>query len=54
MSLLGLQSLKALYLAVSVFATPFGAMSDIVTQEVGLLSDSYAVLSEALKDVAQF
>ena len=50
----GLAVIESLYLGCPVFATPFGAMPDIVTQEVGLLSDSYAVLSEALKDVAQF
>ena len=50
----GLAVIESLYLGCPVFATPFGAMPDIVSQEVGVLSDSYVVLTEAVKDVARF
>ncbi len=50
----GLAMIESLYLGCPVFATPFGAMPDIISTEVGVLSDSYAVLTEAVKDIDKF
>lgn len=51
----GLAIIESLYLGCPVFATPFGAMPDIINQEnIGILSDSYAVLTEAVKNIEKF
>lgn len=51
----GLAIIESLYLGCPVFATPFGAMPDIITQgDIGLLSDSYTELSEAVQNIDKF
>ena len=51
----GLAVIESLYLGCPVFATPFGALPDIITQEnIGVLSDSYAELTEAIKHTDRF
>lgn len=51
----GLAIIESLYLGCPVFATPFGAMPDIISQEnIGLLSDSYATLAEAVSRIDKF
>lgn len=51
----GLAVIESLYLGCPVFATPFGAMPDIISQEnIGVLSDSYQVLTQEVKEVHKF
>lgn len=51
----GLAIIESLYLGCPVFATPFGAMPDIITQgDIGLLSDSYTELTEAVQNIDKF
>ncbi len=51
----GLAVIESLYLGCPVFATPFGAMPDIISQDnIGILSDSYQVLIEAVKSIDKF
>lgn len=51
----GLAIIESLYLGCPVFATPFGAMPDIISQEnLGVLSNSYQVLTDAVKAVDKF
>lgn len=51
----GLAVTESLYLGCPVFATPFGSLPDIISQEnLGVLSDRYEVLTEAVKDIDRF
>lgn len=51
----GLAIIESLYLGCPVFATPFGAMPDIISQEnLGVLSNSYQALTEAVKSTDKF
>lgn len=50
----GLAVTESLYLGCPVLATPFGSLPDIVTPEVGALSDDYAVLIEHLRNINKF
>lgn len=51
----GLAVIESMYLGCPVLATPFGSLPDIVNAEnLGVLSDSYATLSEALRNVDKF
>lgn len=51
----GLAIIESLYLGCPVFATPYGAMPDIISQDnIGLLSDRYEVLIEAVKSIDKF
>lgn len=51
----GLAVIESLYLGCPILATPFGSLPDIITQEnLGLLSDSYSVLIEAVENIDRF
>lgn len=51
----GLAVTESLYLGCPVFATPFGSLPDIISQEnLGVLSDSYEVLTDAVKEIDKF
>jgi len=50
----GIALIEALYFGVPVFGTPYGSLPEIVSPEVGVLSDSAKVLGEAAKDWSRF
>lgn len=50
----GLAVIESLYFGCPVFATPFGSLPELVPPEVGVLSDSYSVLTEAVKNAGAF
>lgn len=51
----GLAVTESLYLGCPVFASPFGSLPDIINQEnIGVLSDSYEVLIQAVKQSDKF
>lgn len=51
----GLAIIESLYLGAPVFATPYGAIPEIVTQpELGFLSSSYSELALAMVDVHKY
>ena len=45
----GLAIIESLYFGCPVFATPYGSLPELVGPECGVLSDSLAVLSEAIR-----
>lgn len=45
----GLAVIESMYFGCPVFATPYGALPEIVTNDCGVLSNSKAVLSESVK-----
>ena len=51
---MGLASVESLYFGCPVFATPYGALPDIVTPEFGFLSDKKSEIVEALDHVDQY
>ncbi len=50
----GLAVIESLYFGCPVFATPFGSLPELVTKEVGVLSDSYSELSTAIQNAGAF
>ena len=50
----GLALIESLYCGCPVFGTPYGALPEIVTNEVGFLSNKSVELSEALKNSASW
>ncbi len=51
----GLAIIESLYLGCPVFASPYGSLPDIINQEnIGLLSDSYQALVEAVSDIGRY
>ena len=50
----GLAVIESLYFGCPVFATPHGALAELVAPEVGVLSTSAAVLAEALRHAGSF
>lgn len=51
----GLAVIESLYLGCPVFATPFGSLPDIISQDnLGVLSDQYAVLAQAVEHIDRF
>lgn len=51
----GLAVTESLYLGCPVFATPFGSLPDIISQDdIGVLSDSYEVLTQAVNHIDKF
>lgn len=47
----GLAITESLYYGCPVFATPYGSLSELVTQEVGFLSNKSAELADAIENV---
>lgn len=45
----GLAVIESMYFGCPVFASPFGSLPELVTNEVGFLSDSYSELAEAVR-----
>ncbi|MFA4869336.1 MAG: glycosyltransferase [Pedobacter sp.] len=50
----GIAIIESLYYGCPVFATPYGSLPELVSTEVGLLSDDKSVLVEGLREVNQF
>lgn len=50
----GLAVIESLYFGCPVFATPYGALPELVPAEVGVLSDSRAALAAAVQGAARF
>ncbi|MDR6942636.1 glycosyltransferase [Mucilaginibacter pocheonensis] len=50
----GLAIIESLYFGCPVFGTPYGSLPELVSPDVGLLSNSRQVLSNGLKAVGQF
>lgn len=50
----GVALIEALYFGVPVFGTPYGSLPEIVSPEVGVLSDSATLLGEAAQDWSRF
>jgi len=50
----GIAIIESLYFGCPVFGTPYGSLTELVSPEVGLLSNSRSVLTEGLKGVDQF
>lgn len=50
----GLAVIESLYLGCPVIASPFGALPELVNEEVGFLSTRIAALADALRDNARF
>jgi glycosyltransferase involved in cell wall biosynthesis len=50
----GVALIEALYFGVPVFGTPYGSLPEIVSPEVGVLSDSPQILGEAARDWSRF
>jgi glycosyltransferase involved in cell wall biosynthesis len=50
----GLAITESLYFGCPVFGTPYGSLTEIVHKEVGLLSNSSAILSEAIENANSF
>lgn len=50
----GIALIEALYYGVPVFGTPYGSLPEIISSEVGVLSDSASVLAESAKDWSRF
>lgn len=51
----GLAIIESLYLGTPVFATPYGAIPEIITRpDIGLLSTSYTELAEAVRNIKNY
>lgn len=50
----GIALIESLYFGCPVFGTPYGSLPEIVTEEMGVLSTSANVLTEALKTADDF
>jgi len=50
----GLAVIESLYFGCPVFGTPFGSLPELVTKEVGFLSDSYSELADAISNVESY
>ena len=50
----GVAIIESLYFGCPVFGTPYGSLPELVPEEVGLLSNSERILTEALKHVDDF
>lgn len=50
----GLAIIESLYFGCPVFGTPYGSLPELVTKDVGFLSDSYRILTEAVKNADDF
>ncbi|OOR87898.1 glucosyl transferase [Moraxella caviae] len=51
----GLAIIESMYLGCPVFASPFGSLPDIISHDgLGVLSDSYSELAEAVKQVDKY
>ncbi len=50
----GLAVIESLYFGCPVFGTPFGSLPELVTKEVGVLSDSYSELAGAIRNVESY
>lgn len=50
----GLAIIESLYLGCPVIATPFGSLPDIINDDVGIISDSYQILIEGVKNIGKF
>jgi len=50
----GIALIESLYFGCPVFGTPYGSLPEIVTEEMGVLSNSASVLADALKTAGDF
>jgi len=50
----GLALTESLYFGCPVFGTPYGSLPEIITPEVGFLSNSSADILEKIKDVSSY
>ena len=50
----GIAMIESLYFGCPVFGTPYGALPELITKEVGVLSNRKSVLVEAVKNVDAF
>jgi glycosyltransferase involved in cell wall biosynthesis len=50
----GIAIIESLYFGCPVFGTPYGSLPELVTPEVGLLSNSKSELAEGLKSAGKF
>ena len=50
----GLAITESLYFGVPVFGTPYGSLPELVTKEVGFLSNSASELSKAIKESSKY
>ncbi|MFO8087914.1 MAG: glycosyltransferase [Bacteroidales bacterium] len=51
---LGLAILESLYFGCPVFGTPYGSLPELITNEIGFLSNSKKALAEAVKQTDQY
>lgn len=50
----GIAIIESLYYGCPVLGTPYGSLPELVNNEVGVLSNSFTELSDALKNIRQF
>ncbi|GAB3503332.1 glycosyltransferase family protein [Emticicia fontis] len=50
----GIAIIESLYLGSPVFGTPYGSLPELITKEVGFLSDKKSELVAQIKDIGQF
>ncbi len=50
----GIALIESLYYGCPVLGTPFGSLPELINSEVGLLSNSYCALSNALTNIQQY
>lgn len=50
----GIAIIESLYYGCPIFGTPYGSLTELVSNEVGFLSNSYSDLVEAVKGAASF
>lgn len=50
----GIAIIESLYMGCPVFGTPYGSLPELVTEEVGFLSDKKSELVAQIKDIGQF